>query len=179
MEQVKCRVQLQHLSTISWDRRLERLIVELVPNSHVGVSPFLFCPPDSPAAVEYLYMPPAIAQLYLLRSEMAAGLSHRELTPLAHIRRPLARQRPHFHRGVCVCVCVTYVLLTFNILHFISNPDFLRLSVPVCIPAILQPRSLPCYTPTTACTFSHFPNVVPLRPSRSNPLDLATPGREQ
>ena len=78
----------------------------------VGVSPFRFCPPDGLAAVANRDTPPDIARPSLLQSEIAAGLSYRELTPLAHIRRPLAVQRPHLHRGVCVCVCVcVYVCL--------------------------------------------------------------------
>ena len=107
VEQVECRVQLQHRSTISQDRQLERLTVELVPISPVGVSPFLFCFPDGPAAVDNLDTPPAIARPSLLRSEITAGLSHQELTSLTHSRHPSAHRRPHFHRGVCVCVCVT------------------------------------------------------------------------
>ena len=58
-------------------------------------------------------MPSAIACLSLFQSEIAVGLSHQVLTPLAHIRRSLARQRPHHHYTVvyvcvfmCVCVCV-------------------------------------------------------------------------
>ena len=116
MEQVKCKVQLQRCSTISQACRIEQITVELVPNSPVGVSPFLFCPPDGLAAVAYRDTPPAIAWPSLLRSEIAAGLLHRELTPLTHSRRPLARQRPHLHYTVayvggcvyiymCVCVC--------------------------------------------------------------------------
>ena len=80
---------------------------------------------------------------------------------------------------VCVCVCVTYVLSTFNLLHFISYPDLLRLPIPVCIPAILRLRCLPCYTLATNLPRSRFPNVVLSLRSRSIPLDLATPGREQ
>ena len=106
VEQVECRVQLQHRSTISWARRLGQLTVETIPKPPVGVSPFLFCPPDGPAAVEYIDTPPAIARLSLLRLEIAAGLSHQDITPLAHSRHPLARRRPHLQRGVCVCVCV-------------------------------------------------------------------------
>ena len=77
------------------------------------------------------------------------------------------------------CVCVTYVLLTVYILHFISDPNFLRLPVPVCIPAIRRLRSLPCYTPTTSHPLFRIPDFVPSRLSRRVPLDLATPGREQ
>ena len=62
---------------------IERLTIEPVPNSPVGVSPFLFCPPVGLAAVKYLDIPPAIAQPSLLRSEISAGLLHQELTPLA------------------------------------------------------------------------------------------------
>ena len=99
-------MQLQHHLTISQACLLEQLTVELVPNSPVEVSPFIFCPPDGPAAVEYLDMPIAITWPSLLQSEIAEGFLHRELIPLAHSRRPLARRRPHLHRGVCVCVCV-------------------------------------------------------------------------
>ena len=105
-EQVQCRVQLQHRSTISWARLIERLTVEPVSKSPVGVSPFLFRYPNDPAAVKYLDTPPAIARPSLFRSEIAAGLLHQDLTPLSHSRRTLARRRPHLHRGVCVCVCV-------------------------------------------------------------------------
>ena len=80
---------------------------------------------------------------------------------------------------LCVCVCVTYVLSSFNLLHFISDTNFLRLPIPDRIRAIRQLRSLPYYTPTTTCPFSHFPNVFLSRPSRSNPLYLSMPGREQ
>ena len=77
IEQVECRVKLQHRSTISWARLIGRLTVEPVPNSPVGLSPFLFFPPHIPAAVEYLDTPPAIARPSLLRSEIVAGLLHR------------------------------------------------------------------------------------------------------
>ena len=79
VEQVECRVQLQHRLTSSRTRLLGRLTVELVTNSSVGVSPLLFCPPDGPAAIEYLDTLPAKARPYLLRLEIAWGLSHREL----------------------------------------------------------------------------------------------------
>ena len=106
VEQVECRVQLQHRSTISRDRWLGGLTLELVTNPPVGVSPLLFRPPDGPAAVANRDTPPAIARPSLLRSEIATGILHRELTPITHNRRTLARRRPHLHRGVCVCVCV-------------------------------------------------------------------------
>ena len=106
-------MQLQHRSTISRARLLEQLTVEPVPNSPVGVSPFLFRPPDGPAAVEYLNTPPAIAQPFLIRSEIAAGILHRELTPLAHSRHPLARRKQHLHCGLCVCACVC-LCVTYN-----------------------------------------------------------------
>ena len=79
---------------------------------------------------------------------------------------------------LCVYVCVTYVVSTVYLFHFISDPDFLRLSVPVSVPDIRRLRSLPCYTLTTARPLSYFPSVVPSLPSRSIRLDLATPGRE-
>ena len=67
VEQVECWVQLQHHSTISWARLLELLTIKPVPNSPVGVSSFLFLPPDGLAAVEYLDTPPAIDWPYLLQ----------------------------------------------------------------------------------------------------------------
>ena len=115
VEQVKCRVHLQHCSTIFQACLLERPTVEPVPNFPVGVSPFLFCPPDGPAAVDYLNTPPATARPSLIQSEIPEGISHQDLSPLAHSRRTLARRRPHLHRGVCVCVCVCNVFLfVFN-----------------------------------------------------------------
>ena len=110
VEQVECRVQLQQRLTISQARRLGRLTLETIPNPPVGVSPFLFSPPDGPAAVANRDTPPAIARPSLLRSDIAAGLLHRELTLLAHSLRPLARRRPHLHCGVCVCVYVSVCL---------------------------------------------------------------------
>ena len=105
VEQVECRVQLQHLSTSSQTRLLEQLTVEPILNILIGVYPFLFCPPDGPAAIKYIDTPPDIARPYPLQLEIVAGLSHQELTPLAHTRRPLARWRPHLHRVACVRVC--------------------------------------------------------------------------
>ena len=135
MEQVECWVQLHHCSTSSRNRLLVgRLTIEPVPNSPLGVSPFRFCPPDGPAAVKYLNMPPAIARPSLLRSEIAAGFSHQELASLAHSRRPLARRRPHLHCGVCNILIVV----------FYDTPSYLRSQLP--------PSSRPClcpsYTPT-------------------------------
>ena len=53
VEQVECRVQLQHLLNSSHTRLLVgRLTVEPIPNPSVGVSPFLFCPPNGPAAFD-------------------------------------------------------------------------------------------------------------------------------
>ena len=66
VEQVEFQVQLQHRLTIFWASRLERLTVELVPNSPVGVSPLLFLPPDGLAAVNNLDTPQAIARPSLL-----------------------------------------------------------------------------------------------------------------
>ena len=65
---------------------------------------------------------------------------------------------------VCVCVCVTYILSNFYLLHFISDPDFLCLPIPVRIPAIIRLRSLPCYTPISVNPLSHVPGVAPSRP---------------
>ena len=84
VELAKCRVQLQHRSTVSRARLLGQLTVETLPNPPVGVSPFRFRPPDGPAAIAARDMPPAIAWPSLLRLEIAVGLSHRELTPLTH-----------------------------------------------------------------------------------------------
>ena len=127
MDQVKCRVQLQHCSTISWARRLERLTIELVPNSPVGVFPFLFRPPDGPAAVDNIDTPPAISWPSLLRSDIAVWLSYQELTPLAHSRRPLALRMPHVDRGVCV---------TNFLLSFYATP-------PIPTPSVFPPPSVP------------------------------------
>ena len=53
MVQVECLVQLQQHSTCSKAQCKEGLItVELVPLLPVGVSTFLLCPPDGPAAVK-------------------------------------------------------------------------------------------------------------------------------
>ena len=107
VKQVECQVQLQHrLTSYCTHLLVGKLNVEPVPNSPVGVSPFLFRSPNGPAAVEYLDTPPAISWPSLIQLEITAGLLHRELTLLAHSRRPLARQRPHLHRGLCVCVCM-------------------------------------------------------------------------
>ena len=134
-------VQLQHCLTISRDRWLGRITVENIPP--VGVSPFFFRPPDGPAAVANRNTPPAIARPSLLQSEIAAGLLHQELTPLAHSRHPLVRRRPHLHRGVCVCVCVIYVYSTLNLFHYIPVVDYLRLTDPFAIPSIRRLRCLP------------------------------------
>ena len=112
-------MQLQHCLTIYWARRLVQLTLENIANSPVGVSPFLFRPPNGLAAVADRDTPSAIARQSLLRSEIAVGLSHRDLTLLAHSRRPLEHRRPHLHRGVyvyvcvyvCVCVCVCVCVL--------------------------------------------------------------------
>ena len=168
VEQIKCRVQLQHLSTISRAHRLERLTVELVPNSPVG----------GLDAVDNLNTPPAIAWRSLIRSDIIAGLLHQDLTPLAHSRHPLALRRPHLHRGVCVCVCVCNKILVV----FYATPLYLRSRIP---PSFCT-RLYASYTPTlispllyseTASPLSRFPNAVPSHRSRSIPLYLATPGR--
>ena len=132
VEQVGCWVQLQHRSTISRARLIEQLTVELAPNSPVGVSPFLFCPLVGPAAVNNLDTPPAIARPYLLLSEIAAGLLHRQLTPLAHSHGPLARRRPRLHRGVCV----TYLLSS------------LYATTPILTSSVFPLPSVPSYTTT-------------------------------
>ena len=192
-------MQLQHLSTVSWACWLGRPTVETIPNPSLGVSPFLFHPPDSPAAVADRNTPPDIARLSLLRSDISAGLSHRELTPLTHSRLPLALWRPHLHRGVCfyiymcvcvcvcvcmcvcvcVCVCVTYVYSTFYLLHIISDAGELHLPIPFAIPDIRQLRYLPCYTPTTFLHPIRLLEFFSSCPSRLSPLDLTTPGHEQ
>ena len=85
----------------------------------------------------------------------------------------------HTYTLVCVCVCVKYVLLTVYLLHFISNPNILRLPFPFCIPAIPRLRYLPCYTSKTVDLLFLIPNVVLSHPSHYSPLDLGTPGHEQ
>ena len=52
VDQVEFQVKLQHRLNIYRARLLERLTVELVPYSPVGVSPFLFRPLDGPATVK-------------------------------------------------------------------------------------------------------------------------------
>ena len=66
VEQVECRVQLQHRLTISWARWLGQLTVETIPKPPVGVSPFCFRPPDGLAAVANRNTLPAIARPSLL-----------------------------------------------------------------------------------------------------------------
>ena len=84
-----------------------------------------FRPPNGPAAAEYLDTPPAIARPSLLRLEIAAGLSHRELTPLTESRRPLARRRPHRQYTV-VCVCVrAYECVYVCMFVFVYVPNVL------------------------------------------------------
>ena len=61
----------------------------------VGVPPFRFCTPNGPAAVADRNTPPAIARPSLLPSEIAGGLLHQELTPIAHSLRPLSLRRLH------------------------------------------------------------------------------------
>ena len=80
---------------------------------------------------------------------------------------------------VCVCVCVTNFESSFMLLHFISDPDFLSLPVPICIPDIRRIQSLPCYTPTITHPLFHTPDFFPSFLSRLVLLDLAMPGREQ
>ena len=61
VEQVDCQVQLQHRSAGSFIRLLfGRLTVEPIPNPYLGVSSFLFCPPDGPAAVGHSSAVPAL-----------------------------------------------------------------------------------------------------------------------
>ena len=80
---------------------------------------------------------------------------------------------------VCVCVCVTYVLSNFYLLHFISNPKFLHLPVPVYIPAIRRLRYLRCYLPISINPLSSVFGVSPSRPSCYLSQDSATPGHKQ
>ena len=65
------------------------------------------------------------------------------------------------------------------LLHIISDPYFLHLPVPVCVPDIRQLRALPCYTLTTAHTLFHIPGFFPSRPSHHVPLDLSMSGSYQ
>ena len=119
--------------------------------------------------------------------EIAARISHRDLTPIAHRRRTLARRRPHLHCGVCVCVyvcvyicvcvCVTYILSYFyaTTSPLPTSSVFHLLSI---LPDICRFRDLPCYTPTPSSALVHYPSDSPSYPSRSS-QDLATPGSEQ
>ena len=67
----------------------------------VGVSPFLFSPPDGLAAVTNLDMPPDIARPSLLQSEITEGLLHQELTPFSQSLHPLTRLRRVKGRRLC------------------------------------------------------------------------------
>ena len=80
---------------------------------------------------------------------------------------------------VCVFVCVKYVLSTIYLLHFISDPVFLRIPVPVYIPAIRQLRCLPCYMPISVNPLSQVSGVALSRPSCYLSPNLSTPGRDQ
>ena len=116
----------------------------------VGVFPFRFCLLDEPATGGLPDTPQAVARPSLLRSEIALGLSHQHLTPIAHSHHTLALRRPHRHYSVvCVFVCVTYVLSTLNLFHTIPIVDYICLSDPFIISAIRQLQCIPCYTPTT------------------------------
>ena len=136
VEQVECRVQLQHRSTVSQTRLLDGgLTVEHIPNSSVRVSSFRFCPPDEPAAVKQPDTLSAIARPSLLRSEVSAGTYRWDLTLLAHSRRPLARRRPHRHYTM---VCLWDMRLFDCYLYSTLFPDagVLCLPKPFAFPAI-------------------------------------------
>ena len=92
----------------------------------VGDSPFLLRPPDGRAAVDNCNTTPAIAWLSLLRSDIAAGLSHWDITLLAHIRRPFARQKPHLQRGVASATLPAKVIWVSTLLLGI---DLLKVGV--------------------------------------------------
>ena len=67
VDQVEFWVQLQHRSTVLQTCLLDGLLtVEHIPSPSIGVSPFLFCPPDDLTAVTYPDMPPSIAWPSLL-----------------------------------------------------------------------------------------------------------------
>ena len=116
-------------------------------------------------------LPPAIARPSLLRSEIAAGILHRELTPLTHSSRPLARRRPHLHRGVCVCVCVCVcVFVCVCVCVFVCN---IRLFDLLSTPHYLRSQRAPsshilCYpsdTPTPRSPFLYADNYPSPCPS--------------
>ena len=83
VEQVECQVQLQHRSTISRAHLLERIIVEPVPKSPVGVSPFLFRPPNP--------LGPLAPPLALLSPAPAANIAHKDEDVVNRMGRLLAR----------------------------------------------------------------------------------------
>ena len=161
-------MQLQHRSTVYRACRLGRLTLETIPTPPVGVSPLLFRPPDGPAAIDYRDTPPAIAQPSLLRLEIAAGILHRELTPLAHSRRSLARRRPQLYCGVCiyvcvcvcvcvrvrVCVCVCVCVCNICLFNCLSTLLYLRSRLSPSSCTLRCPR----YTPTTKTPFLYADN---------------------
>ena len=126
------------------------------------ISPFLFCTPDGPTAVNDLDMPPAIARPSLLRSDIAAGLLHRELTPFAHSRRFLACRRPQLHCGLCVCVCVCVCVCgcKIRLINCLSTPLYLRSQ----LPSSSHPRLYPSYTPTPVSPLLYSDNRLSLFP---------------
>ena len=50
-EQVECRVQLKHCSTVSWDRRLRLLAVGTIPNPRRSFSLFFALPMAQPPSL--------------------------------------------------------------------------------------------------------------------------------
>ena len=98
VEQVECRVQLQHRLTSSRTHLLGQITVEPIPNSPVGVFPLLFRPPDGPAAVQYLETPTDIDRTYLLGLEIAAGSALGDHTSRTHP----PNTHTHTHHSVIV-----------------------------------------------------------------------------
>ena len=135
-------------------------------NPAIGASLLLFRPPDDPAFFIYPDTSPAIARTSLLQLEIAAGISHQELTPISHSRHPLARRKPHCHYTM---VCVIYVYLTLNLFHTITIVGYIRLPVPFTIQAICRIRCIPCYTPITVPHHFQFLGLIlSCRPLRSS-----------
>ena len=132
VEQFEFRVQLQHRPTSSWTHLVGRLTVEPIPNSPVGVSPFLFCPTDGLAAVEYLDTSPAIAQPSTTRTHLLSLGTPKETLTFWYV-------------CVCVCMCMCMCVCVCNILLivFYGTPPYLQSRIPPSSLSHLSPSYKP------------------------------------